>query len=83
MAKKPTRKEKEAAPLSEDLKIRVLNAKKELPNSGVTSLFFHYFEDDYKPTLKNKSRLNNVLQARITDEPITVRLEQLVELLKK
>jgi hypothetical protein len=81
MAKKQTRKEKEAQPLSEDLKIRVLTAKKSLPSSGVTSLFFHYFKEEYLPSIKNKSRLNNVLQARVTDENITIRLEQLVTLL--
>lgn len=79
--KKPTRKEKENEPISEDLKIRVLNAKKRLPKSGVTSLFFHYFADDYVDNLKNKSRLNNVLQVRITDEDITKKLEKLVEIL--
>lgn len=83
MAKKPNRKEKETQPLSEDLKIRVLNAKKSLPSSGVTSLFFHYFKKDYKDTVKNKSRLNNVLQTRITDQAITEKLEELVELLKR
>jgi hypothetical protein len=81
MVKKITRKEKEAQPLSEDLKIRVLTAKKNLPNSGVSSLFFHYFKDEYNATVKNKSRLNNVLQTRISDQDITVKLEELVELL--
>ena len=74
--KKPVKK-KERAPLKEDLKIRVLNAKKMLPRSGVTSLFFHYFKD----SVKNKSKLNNVLQIRITDQEITEKLEELVELL--
>lgn len=82
MAKKLTRKEKENLPTSDDLKIRVLEAKKELPRNGVTSLFFHYFKKDYTDSVKNKSRLNNVLQTRITDEDITKKLEQLVELLK-
>lgn len=82
MAKRKTRKEKEATPLNEDLKMRVLEAKKELPKSGITSLFFHYFAKDYLDTVKNKSRLNNVLQTRITDEDITKKLEELVVLLK-
>jgi len=81
MAKKIL-KEKEVIPLSEDLKIRVLNAKKELPKSGVTSLFFHYFKNEFNESTKNKYRLNNVLQVRITDKNITQKLEQLVELLK-
>lgn len=80
---KQTRKEKEAAPLSSDLKIRVLKAKKLLPASGVTSLFFHYFKEDYTESVKNKSRLNNVLQTRITDEDITKKIEELVVLLTK
>jgi hypothetical protein len=75
---KQTRKEKEAKPKSEDLKIRVLEAKKQLPRNGVTSLFFHYFKNSYKDTVKNKSRLSNVLQTRITDEAITLKLEELV-----
>lgn len=79
--KKPTRKEKENEPISEDLKIRVLQAKKKLPKSGVTSLFFHYFADEYVESVKNKSRLNNVLQIRVTDEDITKKLERLVEIL--
>lgn len=83
MAKKSklTRKQKEAIPLSEDLKIRVLEAKKKLPKSGITSLFFHYFAESFPETVKNRSRLNNVLQARITDETITKKLEKLVEIL--
>lgn len=80
-AKKKTRAEKESEPLKEDLKLRVLEAKKKLPKSGVTSLFFHYFADDYNDSVKNKSRLNNVLQTRITDEDMTLKLEELVELL--
>jgi len=78
---KQTLKEKKSIPLSEDLKMRVLQAKKNLPSSGVTSLFFHYFGEDYNDSVKNKSRLNNVLQTRITDEDITIKLEELVVLL--
>jgi hypothetical protein len=63
------------------LKIRVLEAKKKLPSSGVTSLFFFYFKKEYPETKLNKSKLNNVLQARATDEKMTLKLEQLVELL--
>lgn len=64
-----------------NLKIRVLNAKRELPKSGVTSLFFHYFKSEFPETCKNKSKLNNVLQTRTTDEDITEKLESLVSLL--
>ena len=78
---KLTRKEKEAMPQSSELKIRVIKAKELLPKSGVTSLFFHYFSKDYKDTVKNKSRLNNVLQSRLTDKDITEKLEELVVLL--
>lgn len=78
---KLTRKQKEALPQSGELKIRVLKAKQELPKSGITSLFFHYFSDSYKETVKNKSRLNNVLQSRVTDKDITIKLEELVVLL--
>lgn len=79
--KKPTRAEKMKAPLSSDLKMRVLEAKKELPVHGLTALFFHYFKD-FKDTVKNKSKLNNVLQTRATDEDITLKLEELVELVR-
>lgn len=65
-----------------DLKLRVLQAKKELPKSGVTSLFFHCFGDDYPETKENKTKLNNVLQTRSTDQFITEKLEELVDLLK-
>jgi hypothetical protein len=66
---------------TEDLKIRVLEAKKDLPKSGVTSLFFHYFKNEYPETVRNKSKLSNVLQTRTTDENITEKLEKLVSLL--
>jgi hypothetical protein len=79
--KKSTRAEKMKAPLSSDLKIRVLAAKKDLPVHGLTALFFHYFKE-YTETVKNKSKLNNVLQTRQTDEDITRKLEELVDLLR-
>ncbi len=79
--KKLTLKQKKLQPLRSDLKIRVLEAKKNLPKSGITSLFFHYFKDSYNDTVKNRSRLNNVLQVRTTDEEITIKLEKLCELL--
>lgn len=66
---------------TENLKIRVLAAKKGLPKSGVTSLFFHYFKNDFPETKVNKSKLNNVLQVRAVDENITLKLESLVQLL--
>lgn len=81
--KKITRAEKETKPLSDDLKLRVLKAKKNLPRSGIIPLFFHYYSEEYKETVKTKSRVNNVLQTRITDEDITIKLEELVTLLKK
>jgi hypothetical protein len=83
MAKKtkPTRAEKMKAPLSSDLKIRVLDAKEKLPVHGLTALFFHYFRD-FSDTVKNRSKLNNVLQTRTTDEDITLKLEQLVKILE-
>lgn len=81
-SRKLTRAQKESRPKSDDLKIRVLQAKKNLP-TGVSSLFFHYFKDEYTDSVKNKSRLNNVLQTRVTDKDMTEKLEQLVELLDK
>jgi len=70
-------------PSNEDLKRRVLDAKRDLPKSGVTSLFFHYFKKDFPETNKNKSKLNNVLQIRTVDQDLTERLEKLVNLLIK
>lgn len=66
-----------------DLKKRVLDAKENLPKSGITSVFFHYFKEEYPETKESRSRLNNVLQLRVTDEGITEKLEQLVKLLTK
>jgi hypothetical protein len=60
---------------NEELKIRVLNAKKNLPKSGVTSLFFHCFKTELKKTPKTYVKLNNVLQLRVTDEDYTCKLE--------
>lgn len=66
---------------NEDLKVRVLEAKKKLPKSGVTSLYFHYFE--IPENSSKRTKLNNVLQLRSVDEKITQRLETLVEVLTK
>lgn len=64
----------------QELKIRVLKAKNNLPKSGLTNLFFHYFKS-IKKNNKNKVKLTNVLQARISDKDFTEKLEELVELL--
>lgn len=80
--KKLTLAQKKAAPLSEDLKVRVIKAKKELPVHGLTALYFHYFTC-VSDTVKNRSKLSNVLQTRTTDEDTTKNLESLVELLKQ
>lgn len=64
---------------NENLKMRVLEAKKNLPKSGVTSLYFHYFK--IKETDKAKTKLNNVLQLRSASKDITERLEKLAKLL--
>lgn len=76
-----TRKDKETEPLSDDLKLRVIAAKKLLPNSGLTTLFWHQFKDEINDSVKNKSKLNNVLQCRVTDELMTNKLEELAQLL--
>jgi len=64
-----------------DLKNRVITAKKNLPKSGITSLYFHYFDVDDND--KNRSELSNVLQLRKASEAITKNLEELVKLLNK
>ncbi len=77
-SKKLTRSQKEAQPVSEKLKSRVLDVKKRLPKNGLVSLYFHYFKsDDFKDSVKNKSRVQNVLYCRITDETITANFEEL------
>lgn len=78
-----TRSEKETEPLSDDLKARVLLAKKLLPKSGLTTLFWHQFKDEINDSVKNKSKLSNVLQCRVTDELMTNKLEELAKLLNK
>jgi hypothetical protein len=81
-SKKKTLAEKQAEPISEDLKIRILEARKKLPKSGVSTLFFHYFDAEYLDTVKNRSKVNNVLQCRQTDADVTAKIEKLVELLE-
>lgn len=77
--KKETRADKEKKPLSDDLKKRIIAVKSLLPNSGITSLMaFKYPELN---TTKKRSLVSNVLQLRITDEDITVKLEKLAETL--
>ncbi|QCW20359.1 hypothetical protein [Flavobacterium phage FPSV-S1] len=78
--KKLTLKEKQALPLNEDLKIRVLNAKKLLPKSGITS-FFLQLNTEFD-NVKGRSLLNNVLQSRSTDLLITEKLEKLAEIMQ-
>ena len=63
----------------DELKKRVINAKKQLPSS-IVPLFIHMFPDF--DTYKKKSRISNVLQLRIHDLEITEKLEQIVEHLK-
>ena len=76
-----SRKEKEVQPIDNTLKSRVIEAKKNLPKSGVSSLLtFKYPELD---TVKKRSLIGNVLQLRTTDQDITEKLEALAETLKK
>lgn len=76
MTKKITLKEKKSKPVCDALKVRVMDAKKKLPTSGITSLLvFRYPE---LGTVKGKSLIGNVLQLRQTDEEITNKLEALV-----
>lgn len=63
----------------DELKLRVINAKKQLPN-GIVPLFVHVFPEF--DTYKKRSRITNVLQLRIADLEITEKLEQLVDQLK-
>lgn len=54
---------------------RVIAAKSQLPDSGVTSLFVKTFPT-YKPAAK-RAKVTAVLQFRSTDEQIVVLLESL------
>lgn len=74
--KKSTRKEKESEPLREDLKIRVMEARKKLPTSGVTSFFLKLYPE--YDNVKKRSLLGNVLQGRSTDLDVTEKLEKMV-----
>lgn len=74
MAKKSKHKKEKA----EDrcaLITRVIKAKESLPGSGLSTLFLKKFPEF--DTYKKRSRLNNVLQFRVTDEDITLKLEAL------
>lgn len=62
-----------------DLKSRVIEAKRNLPNVIIPT-FLHVFPE--LNTYKGRSRLTNVLQLRIADEDITQKLERLIEILK-
>lgn len=76
---KYTRKEKEQKPPREDLIKRIKEAKEHLPKSGVTS-FFLQLNPEYD-NVKGKSRLQNVLQLKITDEEVTEKVEALARLM--
>lgn len=65
---------------TDDLKQRVIKAKKDLPPYFVGT-FLHVFPE-YQ-SYKGKSRVTNVLQLRVADEEITGKLEKLVEILKQ
>lgn len=60
----------------DELKKRVIYAKKHLPN-GIVPLFVHVFPEF--DTYKKRSRVTNVLQLRIADSEITEKLEILVD----
>lgn len=61
------------------LKLRVIEAKKNLPKSVIPT-FVHVFKEFNDE--QSKTRLTNVLQLRVADKFITEKLEQLVEILK-
>ena len=73
--KRLTLKEKKNQPLNDQLKIRIIEVKKKLPTSGITSLLI--FKHPELDTIKNKSLIANVLQLRTTDQGITEKLETL------
>lgn len=58
---------------------RVERAKKALPNS-VVPLFIKKFPE--YDTYKKKSRVTNVVQGKVQDEAILLKLEELAEILK-
>ena len=63
----------------DDLKQRVINAKKKLPK-GVVPLLAHKWSK-YNTT-KGIVKLTNIVQLKTVSEPVTKKLEQLVEILK-
>lgn len=65
---------------TDDLKQRVIKAKKDLPPYFMGA-FLHVFPE-YQDQ-KGKSRVTNVLQLRVADEEITGKLEKLVNILNQ
>jgi hypothetical protein len=63
----------------DELKQRVINAKKVLPHS-IVSMFAAKFPE--YGSYKKRSRVANVVQLRIADVEITEKIEQLVEYFK-
>lgn len=70
----------ENTPTTDALKMRVIKAKEELPKSIIPT-FVHVFKE--YDNEHQKMRLTNVLQLRIADEPITLKLERLIEILNR
>lgn len=69
---------------SADLRLRVSNVKKRLPTSGVSSLFFKVFKDEYnKEDIKTYRKISNVLSLLHVDEDVTKKLEIIADKLEE
>lgn len=83
MAKK-TLKEKKQQSKSPDLVKRIVAINERLPidRTSAAKVYFNYYsEEGFTDSVKNVSRVRNVLYYRVTDEKITGNLEKLVKVL--
>lgn len=81
---KQTLKEKINQPKSPELVERVAAINKRLPvdRSSAAKVYFNYYsEEGFTNSVKNISRVRNVLYYRVTDEKITTNLEGLLKIL--
>ncbi len=83
MAKK-TLKDKMNQPKNQELIERVvkINSKLPLDRTSAAKIYFNYYGTrDFTNSVKNVSRVRNVLYYRVTDEKITNNLEKLLKIL--
>lgn len=84
MPKKKTLAQKKQSSKSEDLIERVVAVNRALtvPKQTAAKIYFkHFKEEGFTDSVKNMSKVRNVLYYRVTDEKITSNLEKLIEII--